>query len=526
MGHAGARVVPGTGVVLGVVLVSLLTGACSGPRRPGSDDAGDTEHSVSSAPATGRRVSPAVNAAVHGAVPPGAVHGTQRWRLSRPARDHQIEGYATTSSGLPGEPVALRVSTSAPSYRVRAYRFGAYAGGDAHRTWVSSRLPGGTQPAARLADAGRRTVVAPWRTSLFVDTDGWTPGLYVFKLVASTGWQAHVPYVVSSPSAVGRTAVVFPVATWQAYNDWGGYSLYKGAGVDRHGWAVSFDRPYPAPGATEMLFGAMPVAVAAERTGVPLAYYTDIDLDRRPDALVGATAYVSSGHDEYWTAGMRARVSAARAAGTNLAFLGANTMYWRIRLEDAGRVVVGYRHDAAQDPAPRAERTGQWRDAEDAAPENELTGMEYECFPVDAPFRVVSPHWWGFAGTGTRAGEELAHLVGVEADRVYPVASTPRPLEILAHVTYSCGGVGTSAESTYYTTPSGAGVFDAGTLRWTCARADRCPSGVTLRAVRFVNQVTSTVLREFAQGPVAGRHPARDNVARFNLPAQNQVPAS
>ena len=223
---------------------------------------------------------------------------------------------------------------------------------------------------------------------------------------------------------------------------------------------------------------------------------------------------------------MRARVSDVRAAGTNLAFLGANTMYWRVRLEDAGRVVVGYRSDAALDPAPRAQRTGQWRDAEGSEPEHELTGMEYECFPVDAPFRVASPRWWGFAGTGTHPGEEMAHLVGIEADRVYPVAGTPRPLEVLAHVSYSCRGVRTSAEATYYTTRSGAGVFNAGTLRWTCALADRCPSALTRRTVRFVGRVTGTVLREFARGPAGRRHPAHDNVARFDLSPQNLVPAS
>ena len=111
-------------------------------------------------------------------------------------------------------------------------------------------------------------------------------------------------------------------------------------------------------------------------------------------------------------------------------------------------------------------------------------------------------------------------------DRVYPVASTPRPLQILAHVSYSCRGVRTSAEATYYTSPSGAGVFDAGTLRWTCALADRCPSPLTRRTVRFVGRVTATVLREFARGPAGRRHPAHDNVARFDLSPQNLVPAS
>jgi hypothetical protein len=359
-----------------------------------------------------------------------------------------------------------------------------------------------------------------------VNTGGWAPGLYVFKLVASTGWQAHVPYVVSSLQSLGRTAVVFPVTTWQAYNDWGGHSLYKGPAADRRSWAVSFDRPYPAPGAGEMLFGAVPVAVAAERLGIPLAWFTNVDLDRRPDALVSAAAYVSSGHDEYWTAAMRGRVRAAREAGTNLAFLGANTMYWRVRLEDDGRVVVGYRTDAVLDPASPAQRTGLWRDAGRDWAESELTGMQYECFPVDAPFRVVSPSWWGFVGTGTRAGEQLAHLVGVEADRVYPIASTPRPLQVLAHVPYSCRGIGTSAQATYYSTRSGAGVFSAGTLRWTCALNDRCPVALTRRTVHFVNRVTANVLREFARGPAGRRHPARDNVGRFDLPTQNLVPAS
>jgi hypothetical protein len=325
-------------------------------------------------------------------------------------------------------------------------------------------------------------------------------------------------------------ALVAPVTTWQAYNGWGGYSLYDGPPGDRRSWAVSFDRPYPAPGAGEMRFGVVPVVVAAERLGIPLAYLTTIDVDRRADALVGARAYVSMGHDEYWTRTMRRRVEQARSRGTNLLFLGANTLYWRIRLSGvgsrAGRVVTGYRTDAWRDPAPVSRRTGLWRAPPDPRPENSLTGMEYECFPVDAPFRVVSPRWWGFAGTHARRGEEFDHLVGVEADRVYPVPGTPRPLQVIAHVPYGCGGARTSADASYYTTRSGAGVLDVGTLQWTCALADRCRSSMTLRTVRFVNRVTANVLRDFALGPAGRRHPAHDNVSRFALLKQNLVPAS
>jgi hypothetical protein len=230
---------------------------------------------------------------------------------------------------------------------------------------------------------------------------------------------------------------------------------------------------------------------------------------------------------------MRTAVEHARDHGTNLMFLGANTMYWKVRLASsrAGprRTVVGYRTDAALDPARHndpKDATGLYR-ATPTGPENQVTGMQYECFPVDAPYRVVSPHWWGYRGTHVRHGSEFAHLVGVEADRVYPTPSTPRPLQILSHVAYSCGGVGTSAQSSYYTTSSGSAVFAVGTLRWTCALVGRCrPYRFAPRTVRFVRQVTRTVLQTFAEGPAGSRHPARDNVDQFDLPSTNTVPAS
>ena len=67
--------------------------------------------------------------------------------------------------------------------------------------------------------------------------------------------------------------------------------------------------------------------------------------------------------------------------------------------------MTGYRDDAAQDPLRDerpAEATARFRDAPSARPENELTGMLYECYPVDADYRIATPGWWGFAGTGVR----------------------------------------------------------------------------------------------------------------------------
>jgi len=460
------------------------------------------------------------------------LRGSGAWQLRKRAYERQIEGYADRVSGRPGTSVGLRISTTETSYRVLAYRVGAYRGGTGHLVWSSRPQPGGVQPEPVMRPYHTRTVVAEWRESVRVETDGWEPGAYVFQLVSRNGWQSGIPYVVTSPSVQDKVVVVAPVATWQAYNSWGGYSLYTGVYGDRRAWRVSFDRPYLAAGLAGFGFGLAPVAIAAERSGADVGYLTDLDLDADTHALDGAAGYVSAGHDEYWTPRMRTAVERARSRGTNLAFFGANTMYWRIRLESsplgARRVVVGYRSDAHLDPEQDPRKvTARFRDEPAGESERGLVGTEYECFPVDADFRVVSPRWWGFAETHVRAGTTFPHLVGDESDRVYPGGGTPRPLQVLSDTSYFCRGVPTSGQAIYYTTPSGAAVLNVGTLNWTCSLTRDCfGSRVPERTRRFVEQVTENVVREFGRARAGARHPAHDNVASYDLPRVNAVPAS
>ncbi len=463
--------------------------------------------------------------------------GTDAWKLDRPADNHQIEGYALATDVAPGEPVALRVSTTARRFRVEAYRLGWFRGGLGHLTWRSAWLPGRSQPTATFSDPARRTVVAPWRDSLTVPTAGWAAGAYLLRLDASSGWQSYVPLFVRSAGTAGTVALVAPVATWQAYNDWGGYSLYTAPAGRTRSYAVSFDRPYAgqglAVGAADMLYGVLPVVVEAARAGVAVSYLTDLDIDADPGVLAGARAYVSMGHDEYWTPAMRASVLAARGRGTNLAFLGADTAFWRVRLHGAPtgvrRVVVGYRWAFASDPLTgqgSARATAPFEFPPHARPQETLTGTRYECYPVDAPYTVTSPGWWGYAGTGVRRGARFSNLVGIEADRVYPTPTTPRPLQIVASTDYRCGGVPTSAQSVYFTTSSGAGVFTAGTLRWTCALLGACGRyPVSAATRRFTDRVTENVLRAFAAGPAGRGHPAQDNLDAYHLSTRHSVPA-
>jgi hypothetical protein len=510
--------------------VVVLATACQGDKALDDHPRSQTERPV----AVGSGSTRDDHVAAHGAGPAAQQKGSDAWRMTQVAEDGQIEAYTTRVSAPAGVPLELKVSTSERAFRMSAYRIGDYDGGTGRLVQRSGVVAGEQQAEAVFQPLGTRTVVAPWHVSLTTDTTGWEPGFYVLRLRATSGWEYQVPYIVSSATAAGTVALVVPVTTWQAYNLWGGYSLYAGPSGDRRSWAVSFDRPYHGVGGMNDFHTAVvPIVVRAETSGVPLSYFANVDLDADSELLSAALGYVSTGHDEYWTPRMRATVERARDAGTNLAFLGANTAYWRIRLDDRPtgprRLVTGYRHDAFEDPLRDVspdEATSRFRDAPAARPENTLTGMLYECYPVDADYVVVSPQWWGFRGTGVREGTAVPGLVGGESDRVYPDRSTPRPLQLLSHTSFSCRGVTTTTQSVYYTTPSGAGVFAAGTLRWGCALVDLCDRPLGTRTRDFARQVTDNVLREFAAGPVGARHPAKDNVADFDLPLVNTVEAS
>ncbi|MFE4058861.1 N,N-dimethylformamidase beta subunit family domain-containing protein [Streptomyces sp. NPDC059096] len=452
--------------------------------------------------------------------------GSPDWRIRSPGPPGAIEGYADRVSVLPEESFGLHVSTTAPGFRVSAYRIGWYGGAQARLVWRSGRVAGRRQRAPRVEN-GTRTVQAGWERSATVRTGGWPEGAYLLRLDAENGHQRYVPMIVRSPSASGATLLMHAVATWQAYNRWGGYSLYKGedGGYGSRSLAVSFDRPYDRNGAEKFLVYERAAVVLAERLRIPLAYTTGVDVHLAPSVLRGATAVVSLGHDEYWTPEQRRYVTRARDAGTNLAFLGANSCYRRIRLEPAGaraaRTVVCYKTDYRNDPYLAdhpSMPTDDFRSPPAADPESSMTGVLYEGYPTDAPYVVHSADHWVFAGTGVEKGDSFDHLVGVEYDRVTPEAPTPRPIEIVAHSPLVCKGRGSHSDSAYYTVPSGAGVFASGTMRWVEAlmagtKENGRNHGMDARTGTFVTRTTENVFRAFAAGPVTKEMPAaHDNV--------------
>jgi len=452
--------------------------------------------------------------------------GDPHWDISHLGGPDAMMGYAGQASVLPGEQITLYASTTSRSFTVSAFRMGWYRGDLARLVWHSGTVRGHRQRKPDLIKP-TNTVEARWGPSLSIATHDWPEGSYLLRLDSADGPQRFVPVTVRSASTSGKIVIKNAVETWQAYNTWGGYDLYNGPGgiadYNNRSLAVSLDRPYDRQGAFMFLYHERKLIELAEHLGLPLAYVTSMDIDADRHLLDGASALLSPGHDEYWTPPERAHVTAARDAGVNLAFLGANCMFRRTRLASTRlgprRLVICYKTSYLQDPMygkHNALVTSDWREPPHPDPESSLTGTLYESNPVSAPLVVASPDAWMFAGTGVRKGTRFRGLVGIEYDRVNPGAPVERPIEILSHSPLSCRGVNSYSDSAYYTHHGGAGVFNAGTMRWVASFGRPYRFGLDRHTGDFTRKVTTNLLRAFGDGPAAAKHPARDNLAAMH----------
>jgi hypothetical protein len=179
--------------------------------------------------------------------------------------------------------------------------------------------------------------------------------------------------------------------TWQAYNSYGGNSLYTGSPAGR-AYKVSYNRPFNNRGnVNSWLFDAeYPMVRWLESNGYDVSYFTGMDSDRSGSLIQRHRVFLSVGHDEYWSGAQRSNVEAARAAGVSLAFFSGNEVFWKTRWEPSVdgsntpyRTLVSYKETHANrviDPADPPVWTGTWRDprwsppADGGRPENALTG--------------------------------------------------------------------------------------------------------------------------------------------------------
>jgi hypothetical protein len=404
--------------------------------------------------------------------------GTKAWQMPL-APGGAIEGYASATSVAPGAKLGLHVSTQpAAKYRVDVYRLGWYGGTGARLVECLPSCSGDRQGAAQgvpqPAPSGELRAGWPTTDEVTAQAD-WVSGYYIAKLVlvdgAHTGKAATIPFIVVAPSS-RRSAVLVQAAanTWQAYNNWGGKSLYdfnssNGVPAVR----VSFDRPIVEDKVLNYPFTwEYPLVRFLEKEGVDVAYVSNVDAHRDPSQYLKHKLVMTAGHDEYWTKETRDGFDAALAAGVNLMFMGSNTGYWQIRYDDSERTIIAYRNLTADPITDPVRKTVRFRDLPTPRPECQLMGVQSRgglAGPADPrraymPTPAAASDPW-FANTGLSSTSVLDDLVGYEWDVINAGCQTP-PLTVLFHYE----GAPSNADAVRFTAPSGARVFASGSLQF------------------------------------------------------------
>lgn len=440
---------------------------------------------------------------------PGAPRSA--WGVSG-AGDPSIQGFATRMSVDKGERIDFKINTPADAYRVEIYRVGYY-GGDGARlidtVEPSASLPQSqlnclTDLASGLLDCGNWDVSASWT----VPADA-VSGVYFAHLVRpDTGGESNIVFVVRDDARHAAMLVQTSDATWNAYNSYGNVSLYSFN--SRAPWwsgraaKVSYNRPLitreDQPYST-FWSAEYPMVRWLERNGYDVSYSSSIDTATRGADIRNHRVWVSSGHDEYWSAEQRANVEAARNGGVNLAFFSGNEMFWKIRWEPSidpsaspDRTLVTYKESYSttrQDPT--GIWTGTWRDprfgaaADGRAPENALTGTLFmvnsrRSDPIRVPAAYGKMRFWRNTGVDQLAPGEEAVLpngvLGYEWDEDVDNGFRPPGLIGMSRTTVDLPteylqnygtvfGPGTATHAlTLYRAASGALVFGAGTVQW------------------------------------------------------------
>ncbi len=459
--------------------------------------------------------------------------GTDVWRVPQ-APAGAVDAYTSEVSVAPGGAVHLHVSTDSV-YRVEVIRLGWYRGAGGR---LIECVPscGGSEVGVRQsvpapdASSGLLSLDWPVTDAIRVGRD-WVSGYYDLDVVltsgANAGQRRHVPLIVRP--APGRRSLILAQAavnTWQAYNAWGGVSLYSKYG-SVEGSHVSFSRPFDGvhqgPGSWELA-----AVHFLERRGYDVSYTTDVDTDRNPGSLLDHALVMTLGHDEYWTHTMRDAFERARDAGINLAFMGANDGYWQIRYEDGRRTLVEYRDPRLDPESDPALKTTTFRNLDPPRPECELLGIGYGQIGDTTDYRVedgaLGDPW--FHGTGFTAGAVLRSLVGYEWDGVQPGCNVP-PTTVFFHHEELYGalpaeGSRWNADVVRYTAPSGARVFSAGSLQFAWG-LDPLQEHYDARLDRFMRNGLDDLTRPAAPSVVVTRARGSGVVVAVPASASAQV---
>lgn len=416
-------------------------------------------------------------------------------------------GYTSQVSYLPGEKVEFRISNGySGSYDLKIYREG------------DPRVLMGSVPNVQTQNRGCNGGYGSgcgWPVSAtFVIPSNWPSGVYMAEFPRSTGGSGDIIFWVREPNPGSRSRILFlsSVNTYQAYNDYGGGSLYGFGDTVKAQW-VSFDRPYNGGDGKYSRWEKFFVEWA-DSAGYEMEFATTYDLEYAPNMLDHYDVAIIAGHSEYWTYAMRNQVEAFIDRGGRFMNLSGNTMWWQVRFEDNGRTMIGYKSwkkDPIQTPKLTTDENWKYPIFDSSFP---LIGLHWPFggYPTEKGYAVVNANHWIFDGAGISENEMIGvgptddlsiqdketdglafncaadgrTILGPTGNNMAPGNFTILGITPVYSKQRKLDGFGMMG---LYTNPNGGAVFSAGTTGW--------PIGLQYPEI---DKITRNVLDRFTTG--------------------------
>ncbi|MDA0659921.1 MAG: carboxypeptidase regulatory-like domain-containing protein [Planctomycetota bacterium] len=382
-------------------------------------------------------------------------------------------------------------------------------------------------------------VIGPERSGLY----------YVHAKGEHTGTFFSFPWVVAPARATAPIAVLASTNTWLAYNNFGGRSNYINAHqlpdrptinarqdlirytqagsfnvwgfADNEYLPLSFERPElgnivgEVEEVTDPIAGRMTCGMAPaewrllgwlEREGFAYDYYAESQLHSGVLDLDQYRVLILSVHPEYWSREMYLRVKDwVWNRGGKLIYLGGNGLNCEVEFIDDSRLrfktyLAGPGGALGMFDPGNPEVYLDSRMARTLESEANLLGVVCTDTGImtAAPYRVVCPDHWCFAGTGLRAGDIFGEknqqervsggASGHETDKISP-HSPPGTVVLAKGMNCDEGG----AEMVHYETATGGAVSSVGSITYVpCLLVDDAISRITSNVLtRFLAESAS-----------------------------------
>lgn len=400
-----------------------------------------------------------------GSIQDGIYYLPGNWDIKN-AGGRQLQGYADKTSYLPGETAHLFINSS-NNYYIEVYRMGYYGGKGAQLKGSYGKFPAFVQTAV----PNQETMAANWTKNVDLGIpSSWESGMYLAKVVDSSLKESYIPFVVKDPNPNSNgMGLLISVNTYQAYNNWGGKSMYSYNSTNGlFSFKVSFNRPYVDGNGSGQFFSYEYNMIRwLEKKGYKVSYFTNQDIDSGFLRYSQAKTLLLPGHDEYWSMKTRNEMEDLSKARMNLGIFNANMGYWQVRFEDNDRTMVSYKEKADMDPYQSIDQllvTTKFRGAPVNLPEDSVFGIMYKGIPdTTVPLVVTNASHWLYAGTGLQNGDQIPGVIGGEVDQYF--GQIPN-VEVVAHSPAMIYGNHDYADVAWYQKPQGGKVFAVGTFYW------------------------------------------------------------